>query len=161
MVPSIHDIVAKFRYAYRSVEDVKKVFQSMDSNGDGAIDKGEMHKALTNYKFNFSDQEVDIVFQHGDEDGNGEVDFEEFMYLMCPDSQTIINKFRKEYKTISEVKAAFNKFDKNRDGGLEKSELARMMYATGLSYSDMEVDAIMNLGDKDGDGDDGYERGRR
>lgn len=153
MVPSIHDIVAKFRYAYRSVDDVKKVFQSMDSNGDGAIDKGEMHKALTNYKFNFSAQEVDIVFQHGDEDGNGEVDFEEFMYLMCPDSATIINKFRKEYKTINEVKAAFNKFDKNQDGGLEKAELARMMFATGLSYSDMEVDAIMNLGDKDGDGE--------
>ena len=28
-----------------------------------------------------------------------------------------------------------------------------MMFSTGLSYTDMEVDAIMNLGDKDGDGE--------
>jgi len=153
MIPSIHDIVCKFRYAYRSVDDVRKAFQSIDSNGDGAIDKGEMHKALTNYKYDFSDQEVDIVFAHGDIDGDGEVTFEEFMYLMCPDTSTVINKFRETYKTIGEVKAAFRKFDKNRDGGLSKEELARMMYSSGLSYTDMEVDAIMNLGDKDGDGE--------
>ena len=36
MMPSIHDIVCKFRYAYRSVEDVRKAFQSIDGNGDGA-----------------------------------------------------------------------------------------------------------------------------
>jgi len=153
MIPSIHDIVCKFRYAYRSVEDVRKAFQSIDGNGDGAIDKGEMHKALTNYKYDFSDQEVDIVFAHGDIDGDGEVTFEEFMYLMCPDTSTVINKFREAYKTINQVKAAFRMFDKNRDGGLSKDELTRMMFSTGLSYTDMEVDAIMNLGDKDGDGE--------
>lgn len=153
MLPSIHDIVSKFRYAYRSVEDVKKAFRSIDYNGDGAIDKGEMHKALTNYKFDFSDQEVDIVFAAGDIDGDGDVTFEEFMYLMCPDTAQVIKKFREEYKTINEVKGAFRKYDKNRDGGLSKSELARMMFSTGHSYSDMEIDAVMNLGDRDGDGE--------
>ena len=72
---------------------------------------------------------------------------------MCPDTSTVINKFREAYRTINEVKAAFRKFDKNRDGGLSKDELSRMMFSTGLSYTDMEVDAIMNLGDKDGDGE--------
>lgn len=153
MIPNIHDIVSKFRFAYRSKEDVKKAFQSIDGNGDGAIDKGELLKALTNYKFNFSEQEVDIVFKHGDLDGDGEVNFEEFMYLMCPDSQTIVKKFRDSYKTIAEVKSAFIKFDKSRNGGLSKNELSRMMYSTGYSFSDVEVDAIMNLGDSDGDGE--------
>jgi Ca2+-binding EF-hand superfamily protein len=36
--------------------------------------------------------------------------------------------FRETYKTINEVKAAFKKFDKNSDGSLSKTELARMMY---------------------------------
>ena len=152
MLPSIHDIVAKFRYAYRSVEDVKKAFKSIDGNGDGAIDKGEMHKALTNYKFNFSDQEVDIVFNHADIDNDGEVNFEEFMYIMCPDSQTIIKKFREAYRTIGQVKAAFRKADKNKNGGLDKGEMGRMMFETGVSYSDVEIDAIMNLADRDCDG---------
>lgn len=153
MIPSISDIVAKFRYAHRSVEDVRKAFKTYDRDGDGAIDRGELHKALTNYKFNFSDQEVDIIFAAGDIDGDGCVDFEEFMYLMCPSTAQIVKKFRGSYKTINEVKGAFRKYDKNRDGGLSKSELSRMMMSTGHSFTDMEIDAIMNLGDKDGDGE--------
>jgi len=153
MIPSIADIVAKFRYAHRSVDDVRKAFKTYDRDGDGAIDKAELHKALTNYKFNFSDQEVDIIFAAGDIDGDGHVDFEEFMYLMCPSTAQIVKKFRDSYRTINEVKSAFRKYDKNRDGGLSKSELSRMMMSTGHSFTDMEVDAIMNLGDKDGDGE--------
>eukprot|EP00091_Calanus_sinicus_P023085 TRINITY_DN7622_c0_g1_i7.p1 TRINITY_DN7622_c0_g1~~TRINITY_DN7622_c0_g1_i7.p1 ORF type:complete len:601 (-),score=238.71 TRINITY_DN7622_c0_g1_i7:1416-3218(-) len=153
MIPSISDIVAKFRYAHRSVEDVRKAFKTYDRDGDGAIDRGELHKALTNYKFNFSDQEVDIIFAAGDIDGDGCVDFEEFMYLMCPSTAQIVKKFRGSYKTINEVKGAFRKFDKNRDGGLSKSELSRMMMSTGHSFTDMEIDAILNLGDRDGDGE--------
>jgi len=153
MIPSISDIVAKFRFVHKSVDNVRKAFKTYDANGDGAIDRVELHKALTNYKFNFSDQEVDIIFKVGDSDGDGEVNFEEFMCLMCPDASQIIQKFRASYRTINEVKAAFRKFDKNNDGGLSKSELARMMYSTGYSYTDTEIDAIMNLGDKDGDGE--------
>jgi len=153
MIPSISDIVAKFRYAHRTVEDVRKAFKTYDRDGDGSIDRGELHKALTNYKFNFSDQEVDIIFAAGDLDGDGTVDFEEFMYLMCPSTEQIVRKFRDNYKSVNDVKAAFRRFDKNRDGGLSVSELKRMMMSTGYSFTDMEVDAIMNLGDKDGDGE--------
>ncbi|XP_023335212.1 calmodulin-like protein 12 [Eurytemora carolleeae] len=153
MIPSISDVVAKFRYSHRTVKDVKAAFKKYDRNADGSISKGELNHALTNYKFNFSDQEVDIIFKAGDVDGNGEICFEEFMFLMCPDSSTIIRKFRETYKNINDVKAAFKKFDKNRDGALSKTELARMMFSTGHSYTDIEVDAIMNLGDLDGDGE--------
>jgi len=153
MIPSVSDVVAKFRYAHRSVKDVKTAFKKYDGNGDGSIDRGELNKALTNYKLNFSDQEVDVIFKAGDLDGDGEIDYEEFMWLMCPDASTIIRKFRDTYKTLNEVKAAFKKFDKNRDGALNKDEISRMMYSTGYSYTDIEVDAIMNLGDTDGDGE--------
>lgn len=153
MIPSVSDVVAKFRYAHRTLKDVKTAFRKYDRNGDGSIDKGELHSALTNYKFNFSDQEVDVIFNAGDLDQNGEITYEEFMFLMCPDTSTIIKKFRATYKSLNEVKAAFKKFDKNRDGALNKSEIARMMYSTGYSFTDIEVDAIMNLGDLDGDGE--------
>lgn len=39
MTPSVSDIVAKFRYAHRSVDDVRKAFKTYDKDGDGAIDK--------------------------------------------------------------------------------------------------------------------------
>jgi len=153
MIPSVSDIVAKFRYMHRTVTDVRKAFKKCDTNGDGRIDKGELNKALTHYKLNFTDQEVDVIFKEGDKDSDGEIDYEEFMYLMCPDATVIISKFRGAYKTLNEVKTAFKKFDKNRDGSLSKGEMSRMMFSTGHSYTDTEVDAIMNLGDLDGDGE--------
>jgi len=152
MIPSVSDIVAKFRQIHRSVTDVKKAFKKCDTNGDGRIDKGELHKALTHYKINFTDQEVDVIFKEGDKDGDGEIDYEEYMHLMVPDATVIVSKFRETYKSLGDVKAAFKKFDKNRDGSLSKNEMSRMMFSTGHSYTDTEVDAIMNLGDLDGDG---------
>ena len=41
---------------FRSVKDVQAAFKKYDRNADGSISKGELHHALTNYKFNFSDQ---------------------------------------------------------------------------------------------------------
>jgi len=153
MVPSVADIVAKFRYAHKTVDDVRKAFKTFDKDGDGAIDRGELHKVLTNYKFNFSDQEVEIVFKAGDIDNDGCINFEEFMYLMCPSTEQIVKKFRQNYRTVNEVKSAFRRYDKNRSGSLNESELKRMMMSTGQSFSEVEIHAIMNLGDKDGDGE--------
>jgi len=153
MTPSVSDIVAKFRYAHRSVDDVRKAFKTYDKDGDGAIDKGELIMAMTNYKFGFSEQEAEIIFKEGDIDGDGTVNFEEFMYLMCPTTEQVVRKFRQNYNTIVEVKNAFRKFDKNRSGSLNESELKRMMLSTGFSFTDVEVQSIMNLGDKDGDGE--------
>jgi len=153
MIPSVSDVVAKFRYSHRSVADVKIAFHKYDTNGDQKIDRGELRKALTHYRLNFTEQESDIIFSAGDADGDGEINFEEFMALMCPDAGAIVQKFRDTYKNISDVKAAFRRFDKNRDGSLSKTEMSRMMFSTGHSFTDVEVDAIMNLGDIDGDGE--------
>lgn len=152
MTPSVSDIVTKFRCANRTVKDVKKAFKKYDTNNDGKIDKHELSKALTNYKFNFSDQEVEVIFGAADNNLDGEICYEEFMNLMCPDAGTILGKFRKKYISLNEVKAGFKKFDKNRDGSLNKSEVSRLMHSTGQSFSETEIDAIMNLGDLNGDG---------
>ena len=112
MTPSVSDIVAKFRYAHRTVDDVRKAFKTYDKDGDGAIDKGELIMAMTNYKFGFSEQEAEIIFKEGDIDGDGTVNFEEFMYLMCPTTEQVVRKFRQNYKTINEVKNAFRQVTK-------------------------------------------------
>merc|ERR1719187_1461908 len=92
------------------------------------------------------------MFKELDIDGDGEITYEEFVTLVCPDTGAIIKKFRNTYKSMTEVKSAFHKFDKNRDGSLNKSEISRLMFSTGFSFTEVEVDALMNLGDKDGDG---------
>ena len=43
-----------------------------------------------------------------------------------------LRKFREKYISLNEVKAAFKKFDKNRDGSLSKSEVSRLMHRLKL-----------------------------
>ena len=93
------------------------------------------------------------VFSAADIDGNGEIDYEEFIALMCPSASDIVEKFRAKYKNVNDVKSAFKRFDRNGDGDLEKSELADALKSSGDSYSDVEVNAIFSLEDSDGNGE--------
>ena len=36
------------------------------------------------------EQEAEIIFKEGDVDGDGTVNFEEFMYLMCPTTEQVM-----------------------------------------------------------------------
>merc|ERR1719430_69861 len=81
----------------------------------------------------------------GDVDGDGAIDYEEFIALMCPAASDIVEKFRAKYKNVNDVKAAFKRFDRNGDGALEKDELADALKSSGESFSSIEVDAIFSL----------------
>eukprot|EP00092_Neocalanus_flemingeri_P000651 GFUD01000693.1.p1 GENE.GFUD01000693.1~~GFUD01000693.1.p1 ORF type:complete len:3364 (-),score=1087.83 GFUD01000693.1:1093-10800(-) len=153
MMPSTSDVVAKFRSIRKTVKDVQDAFKQFDKNGDGAIDKAELTSALSSTGGNFTKQEIDTIFLAADIDGDGEIDYEEFIALMCPSASDIVEKFRGKYKNVNDVRAAFKRFDKNGDGALEKDELAAALKSSGESYTDIEVNAIFSLGDIDGDGE--------
>jgi len=153
LMPTTSDVVAKFRSIRKTVKDVQMSFKQFDRNGDGSIDRNELTGALSSSGGNFTKQEIDVIFAAADTDGNGEIDYEEFIALMCPSASDIIEKFRSKYKNITDVKAAFKRFDRNGDGALDKEELSSAMKSSGESYSDIEVDAIFSLGDIDGDGE--------
>ena len=153
MLPSTSDVVSKFRSVRKSVKDVQMAFKEFDRNGDGSIDRSELTSALMSSGGNFTKQEVDVIFTAADIDGNGEIDYEEFIALMCPTASDIIEKFRSKYRNLNDVKAAFKRFDSNGDGALSKDELFSAMKSSGESYTEIEVDAIFSLGDADGDGE--------
>lgn len=153
MMPSTSDVVSKFRSVRKTVKDVQMAFKQFDRNGDGSIDRSELTNALMNTGGNFTKQEIDVIFTAADIDGNGEIDYEEFIALMCPSASDIVEKFRGKYKNLNDVRAAFKMFDRNGDGALSKDELASAMKSSGESYSDIEVNAIFSLGDVDGDGE--------
>ena len=69
---------------------------------------------------------------------------------MCSSASDIVENFRAKYKNVNDVKSAFKRFDKIGDGALEKGELDNTLKSSGDSYSDVEVNAIFNLGDSDG-----------
>ena len=153
MIPTSFDVVSKFRAVHKTTKDVQNAFKKFDIDGDGSIDRSEMTKALTSGGQSFTQQEIDALFNAADVNRDGTVDYEEFITLMCPSAATIVHKFRSQYKSIDDVRAAFKRFDANGDGALSKNELSAALKSSGHSYSDVEVDAIFSLGDVDGDGE--------
>lgn len=89
--------------------------------------------------------EVHELVAEVDEDGNGTVDFSEFLTMMA-------NKFSIA-DLESEIGDAFtNLFDRDGDGFLSASELKHVMATLGEELTDQEVDEMIIEADKDGDG---------
>jgi len=60
----------------------REVFDLFDSNGGGTIDAQELDEALKSADIHLSKEEIADVLNSMDKDGNGEIDFEEFLTLM-------------------------------------------------------------------------------
>ena len=71
--------------------------------------RSELTQALTSGGQNFTQQEIDALFNAADVNKDGSVDYEEFITLMCPSAATIVHKFRSQYKSIDDVRAAFKR----------------------------------------------------
>ncbi|OZJ06800.1 hypothetical protein BZG36_00163 [Bifiguratus adelaidae] len=59
-------------------------FQMMDKSGTGNLNKTDFKAAMTRFGENFSDAEVDEMFKEADVDGDGMINYEEFLKVMSP-----------------------------------------------------------------------------
>ena len=62
-----------------SEEDLKKAFKHFDIDKDGVISRKDMKDALSKLGRNLSDKDIDDIFKDADEDGDGFVDYDEFV----------------------------------------------------------------------------------
>ncbi|XP_028804226.1 calmodulin-like protein 11 isoform X3 [Neltuma alba] len=131
------DQVADFREAFSlidrdsDVDEMASIVQSLDGNPT----KEEIREMIT---------EVDI-------DGNGSIDFEEFLTIMGRKM-----KFQQENLT-EELKEAFKVFDRDEDGYISASELRHVMTNMGERLTDEEAEQMIKEADLDGDGLVSYE----
>ena len=82
-----------------------------------------------------------------DDNGDNEIDFEEFLVLMSS------KKGNRNDDPDRELKDAFKVFDSDGNGSISKSELKRLMSNLGQRLSDAELDAMMGEVDIDGNGE--------
>ena len=59
--------------------ELKKAFQVMDSNGDGVVTKEELKNLLKGLGEDVTDDIVDEMIKIADENGDGKIQFEEFV----------------------------------------------------------------------------------
>ena len=60
------------------VQELKKAFNVMDSNGDGQVTKDELKQLLSGLGEDVTDEIVDEMINIADSNGDGKVNFEEF-----------------------------------------------------------------------------------
>ena len=64
------------------IQAFKEAFDLFDNNGGGTIDSAELKETLDSVGIEIDQEDIEDVMMKLDEDGNGEIDFEEFLNLM-------------------------------------------------------------------------------
>ncbi|KAI3605016.1 calmodulin [Moniliophthora roreri] len=98
---------------------------------------------------NPSESELQDMINEVDADGDGTIDFPEFLSMMA----TKIHHADSE----EEIRQAFKVFDKDGNGTISAQELRTVMESLGERLSDKEIDAMIKEADVDGDGTISYQ----
>ena len=124
--------------------EFKEAFSLFDKDGDGTITTNELGTVMRNLGQSPTEEELRDMLNEVDIDGNGIIDFNEFVSMMA--------KKLKETDTEEELKEAFKVFDKNGDGFISAKELGVLMRAMGRNPTEDEIMQIMNEIDVDHNG---------
>jgi calmodulin len=98
---------------------------------------------------NPTETELRDMINEVDADGNGTIDFPEFLTMMA--------RKMKDTDINEELMQAFKVFDKDGSGTISAAELKAVMANLGERLSDAEVDEMMREADTDGNGSISYE----
>jgi Ca2+-binding EF-hand superfamily protein len=83
----------EFQHLWKYVTDWLNCFASFDRDNSGAIDKSELHQALTTFGYRLTDTFYTIVMRKYDRDQKGAINFDDFVQL-CVTLQTLTASFR-------------------------------------------------------------------
>ncbi|XP_052105307.1 calmodulin-beta-like [Mytilus californianus] len=132
-----------------TISELKDVFSNFDQDGDGMITTKELGTVLRQLGMNPSEAELHDMIDAVDSDGNGTIDFPEFLNMMASKMN--------EIGTEDEIRETFLFFDKNGDGLITAKELRMVMLNLGEKMTDDEINDMIQEADTNGDGVINYE----
>merc|ERR1712106_1056785 len=130
--------------------EVDAIFKLGDSNNDGEIDMEEFLAVMVPSS-GFSQTSVCV---QSSSSSFSQTTMTKSSSSFTSTSSTSFCSVGMTFGSVSDAKAAFQRFDINGDGVMDKGEMKQMMNsASGKKVSDGEVDALFKKGDLDGDGE--------
>lgn len=126
---------------------LKEVFEHFDADGSGSIDATELKNVFQSMGTETTEEEMEEMIQGVDDDGSGQIEFNEFLMLMC--SNFGAKSFDQDMREV------FEHTDPAMSGKIAVTELKKLMKeTTGGILSDVEIaDIIASIG---GASDDGF-----
>ncbi|CAN6462965.1 unnamed protein product [Victoria cruziana] len=115
----------------------------------GRITIQELATVIGSLGQNPTDEELREMICEVDVNGNGTIEFGEFLNLMA--------RKTKETDAEEELKEAFKVFDKDQNGYISAEELRNVMINLGEKLTDEEARQMISEADTDGDGLVNYE----
>ena len=131
------------------IAEFKEAFSLFDKDGDGTITTKELGTVMRSLGQNPTEAELQDMINEVDADGNGTIDFPEFLTMMA--------RKMKDTDSEEEIIEAFKVFDKDGNGFISAAELRHIMTNLGEKLTDEEVDEMIREADIDGDGQINYE----
>ena len=131
------------------INEFKEAFNIFDKDKDGYITTKELGDIMKNLGQTPSEAELQDMINEVDIDGNGTIDFKEFLGLMA-------RKMR-DNDSEEELIEAFKVFDRDGNGLISNVELQHVMTSLGENVTMDEVDEMIKEADLDGDGYINYE----
>lgn len=128
------------------IHQLRDIFLSLDTNGDGMLTLKELSDGLQSANLNLGSlkEELRQVVAEIDADGSGEIDYSEFLAATLEE---------KQYVDESACWAAFRVFDKDGDGRITLKELQQVLNKDlAQKMSEDNLQQLMNEVDADGDG---------
>lgn len=149
------------RVRQEQVAEFRETFAFFDKDGDGCITLEELDTVVRSLGQTPTREELAEMIRDVDVDGNGTIEFAEFLALMArkasrggenggggDDSGDAADE---------ELREAFKVFDKDQDGLISAAELRHVMANIGERLTDEEVGEMISEADVDGDGQINYE----
>ena len=125
-------------------EDIKKekeVFDTIDKNKDGYITVKELQEIT---KDTLSEIDIKNILMSVDLDKNGAINYSEFIAATMNELIT---------KDANKMEAAFNYFDKDKNGVIDREDLKQLLRLnTEMSFDDQVIDEVVDEWDYNGDG---------
>ncbi|KAH7652276.1 EF-hand-containing protein [Dioscorea alata] len=90
------------------ISEFQEAFCLFDKDGDGCITLDELATVIKSLGQNPTEEELHDMISEVDSDGNGTIEFSEFLHLMA--------RKMKETDAEEELKEAFKVFDKDQNG---------------------------------------------
>nr|CAG8463080.1 10109_t:CDS:2 [Entrophospora candida] len=124
-------------FSLDQIAEFKEAFSLFDKDNDGSITTKELGTVMRSLGQNPTESELQDMINEVDADGNGTIDFPEFLTMMA--------RKMKDTDSEEEIKEAFKVFDKDGNGYISAAELRHVMTNLGEKLSEEEVDEMVNL----------------
>lgn len=125
------------------IEEYKDAFSLFDRDDNGIITTRELGAIMRSLGFNPTEEELHAMINSVDYDGNGVIDFPEFVKLM--------ENQKKPDEREADMMLAFRIFDADNKGYIESAELRYILLNMDKRIPQEEIKELMEIADLERD----------